>query len=326
MKEIDVIAAICSGLKRSPRQHNAPFEADAELVELGGRVVAFTADEFSAEDMLSTAEPELLGWNLATGTLSDLLAVRARPEIMLHSVVVGPDVTAGVLEGISAGLARALDAFGAELVGGDVGTADAWRYTGFAVGSFDPGDEAITRRIPVDDGLIVTTGVLGDANLAAAGGAGSPRFECRLAESRLLRPAHAACIDTSDGLARALETLARVNPDVRIEIDLDAVPYADGVADYARRANVRREAFLFASAGEYELLAAVAKPLGRQLVAGGQFAAIGSFSRRPGGGIYYRMAGRAKPIAHRPVPDPRDVGDIDAYRHAVVAMTQDLFG
>ena len=326
MKEIDIIAAICTHLKRSERQANAPFEADAELVEFGGRLVAFTADEFSAEDMFSTASPELLGWNLATGTLSDLLAVRARPELMMHSVVVAPDVTGGTLEGISAGLARALDAFGAELIGGDVGTADAWRYTGFAVGSFDSPDGALTRRIPADDGLVVTTGALGDANLAAAGGASQPRFECRLAESRLLAPGRSACIDTSDGLARGLETLAGVNPDVRIEIDLGAVPYADDVAAWADRAGVRPEAFLFGSAGEYELLAVVDEPLGRELIAGGGFTAIGSFRTQSPGGIAYRMGGRADPIAHRPVPDPRDLGDIDAYRRAVVTLVRDMFG
>ena len=116
------------------------------------------------------------------------------------------------------------------------------------------------------------------------------------------------------------------NPNVRIEIDPETVPYADGVVRYAARAGVRPEAFLFGSSGEYELLAAVDEPLGRELVASGGFTAIGSFRTDSPGGIFYRLGGRADLIAHHPVPDPRDVGDIDAYRHAVITLAQEMFG
>ena len=326
MREIDIIRAIRSRLKASPRQRNAPFESDAELVELGGRLMAFTADEFSAEDGMTLDDPQRLGWNLATATLSDLLAVRARPELMMQSVVAAEDTPASVLEGISAGLQEAMDAFGAEMIGGDVGTGGQWRYTGFAVGSFEAADRAITRRVPVDDGLIVVTGTFGDGNLSVATevatpGTDTPRFECRLGESRRLVPGRAACIDTSDGLLRAIETLAEVNPDVRMVIDVDAVPYADGVTAFAESANIRPEAFLLGSAGEYELVAAVAEP-----PAGGGFTVIGSFHRERPGGIYYRRGGRDALIAHRRLPDPREIGELGAYRDAVVALAAELFG
>ena len=328
MKETDIIAAIRKHLKRSARQRMGAFEADAEIAEIGGQVLAFTADDFSAEDAMAAGDPppELLGWNVVTATLSDLLAVGARPEFMLHSLVVTAEMDAGVLEGISAGVQEALDAFGAAMLGGDVGTGERWRYAGFAVGSFGQGAAPLSRRIPVGEGLVVATGTVGDANLAAAQGLAAPRFECRLAESRRIAAGAAACIDTSDGLAKAVETLAELNPQLRVAIDLDAISYAEGSADFAATAGVRPEALLFGSAGEYELLACVPRRHGQRLLEGGGLTAIGTFGRRGPPGIYYRRRGARKPIPAPCVPDPREIGDRKDYRQAVITLTQRIFG
>lgn len=326
MKETEIIAAIRSHLTPSPRQRNRPFESDAELAEIGGRLLAFTMDEFSAEDGLSMADPALLGWDLAAATMSDLLAVGAEPAFLLHSLVAAPSTTREAIEALSAGLQEALDAFGAAALGGDVGTGGQWRYTGCAVGSFGGGQQPVLRRIPVARGVVVATGEFGDANVSAARGAAPPRFECRLAEARRLAAMPAACIDTSDGLARAVESLSGRNPDVRIVLDLGAVPYAECVGPFAAEASARPEALLFGSAGEYELVACVPEPLGRKLVDGGGFARIGTFDRGAEGGLYYQTAGREGLIAHEPLPDPRRVGDLAAYREQVIALTNRLFG
>ena len=326
MKEIEVIKAIRANLKSSPWQRNRPFETDAELVVAGGRLLAFTADDFSAEDRITLDNPRVLGWNLAVGTLSDLLAVGAKPEFMLHSLVVSDAMRAEHLTEMSSGLQEALDAFGAFLLGGDIGRGEAWRYTGFGVGSFANGDQPLSRRTPHPEGLIVATGCYADANLAAAKGTPMPRFECRLEEGRRIARCGVACIDTSDGLVRALEMICELNAGVRLILDLDAVPYADGVSEAAAGIGARPEAFLLAGAGEYELMALVPAEAVEDILGTGSFAQIGRFERNVPSGLFYRLGSSEELIPHQPVPDPRDFANVEAYRGQVVALAEQLFG
>lgn len=326
MKETDIIKAIRTHLRSCPEQRNGVFESDAEVVEFGGRLLAFTTDDFSAEDLMSVEAPQLLGRNLAIATMSDLLAVGATPEFMMQSLVVCPEMDREALEDVSRGIQEALDEFGAVMLGGDVGLGEEWRYTGFAIGSFVDGAISMSRKIPVDNGLIVATGDFGDANGAAVTGSGDLRFECRLDQSKRLAASPAACIDTSDGLARAIETIWELNPRIRFILDIDAIPYAPGVKALAESLSVRPEAMLFGSAGEYELVAFVSEPHGRELLAGGGFTAIGAFSSDSPQGLYYRTAGKDGLIPHIAVPDPRQMGDFEQYRDAIVALTRRLFG
>ena len=326
MKETDIIKAIRTHLRNCPQQRNGVFESDAEIVELGGQLLAFTTDDFSAEDRMPAEDPQMLGRNLAIATMSDLLAVGAAPEFMMQSLVVCPEMDREVIEGISAGIQEALDEFGAFMLGGDVGLGAEWRYTGFAIGSFVKGATPMSRKIPVNSGMIVATGGFGDANLSAVTSSSGLRFECRLDQARRIATGAAACIDTSDGLVRAIETIWELNPKIRLVIDLDTIPYASGVNELAASLSVRPEALLFGSAGEYELVAFVPEPHGRELLEGGGFTAIGAFLSDSPGGVYYRTAGADELIPHIAAPDPRQMRDFEEYRDAIVALTHRLFG
>lgn len=330
MKETELIATLAEGWARSPLQENERFASDAEILSLEGRRLAVTVDDYSAEDRLSAGDPGLLGWNLVAATVSDLLAVGAVPRFVLNSFVATRDMDAAYLRALAGGMQQALSACGASMAGGDIGAGAEWRFTGVALGDFPAGQAPLSRRAACRSGAVMVTGAFGDANLAAGTQGPSPRFEVRLAESALLASlaperagaAPVACIDTSDGLVSALETFGTLTPDLRIEVDLESIPYAPGIDRTADALQVPRETFLMGSAGEYELAALVPEGAGDALALVGM-RRIGSFRRSAEPGLFFRRGPEL--IAHPGLPDPREAESFDAYCTALVELARRLF-
>jgi len=321
MREEALIRALIERFPAAPGQSNRPFTSDAEILAIGGTNFALTLDEFSAEDGFDASAPWPLGWNVVIATLSDLLAVGAVPRLFLNALVVAPSVDEAWVAAFAAGMREALAVSGASLVGGDVGTADAWRVTGFALGTIPEGRAPLSRVPAVERGVVLATGTFGDGNLAAAVGA-TPLFECRAEEAEALASSAAAAIDTSDGLASALATFARLSPDLRIEIDLDAVRLTGGVAEAASDLGVPPEAFLVGGAGEYELLALAPEgpvPLADSL------RRIGTFERATDAGVFFRR-GDGSIVEMPALPDPRTADSRESYREGVVAVARALAG
>ena len=365
MKEREIITVIAGNLARSPRQRNTTFASDAEILELNGCRLAVTVDDYSSEDRLADRDPALLGWNLVAATVSDLLAVGAQPRFMLNSLVATVQMDAAYLAALATGMQQALAVCGAHMAGGDIGSGAEWRFTGVALGSFQAGQVPLCRLAPRGSGAVMVTGAFGEANLAAAAGAGNgqlaalagppPRFAIRLAESAALAALvpecaggaaaddtaeirAAACIDTSDGLVAALETLCTLDAGLRIEIDTASVPLAPGVAAAASAMGVPPEVFLMGSAGEYELLALVPEPA-VDVIARAGLRQIGVFATgprpepsrsglgRPGPsrpGLHFRR--NAELIAHPGLPDPRDAASFDAYCATLIQLARSVFG
>ena len=329
MKERDAITALIAGMRRSPQQTNAPFASDAEIIDLDGARWAITVDDYSAEDRwdagtASADDAGTLGWNLVTATLSDLLAVGAVPRFMLNSFVSTPRMDAAWLRALSAGMDRALDACGAYMLGGDLGTGAEWRFTGVALGALPAGRAALSRIARAPSGNVLVSGDFGDANLAAASDLGAPRLEIRLAESQWLAETNAdaggACIDTSDGLVGALEALCLCDAGLRIELDCEAVPYAAGIDAAARALHLPREIFLMGSAGEYELVALAPEPADHQRHG---LRRIGRFAHDGDPGLHFHRGGRW--IAHPGLPDPREAASLEEYRGRLIALARKLF-
>jgi len=321
MREIDVITAVRRRLEPSPAHRGEPFRTDAEVVELDGRLLAITVDEFSAEDRLPDRDAAALGWNLVVATLSDLLAAGAAPRFMLNALVTAPWMDATWLEELSGGMQQALGDHEAAMLGGDVGSGSAWRFDGVGLGVFPDGWAPRDRRVQLERGVVVVTGTFGDGNLAAVdGGASSPRFEVRCAEAAALSTCSgAAAIDTSDGLGPALETLARCNEGLGLWVETEAVPLSPGVEALASATELPRAAFLLGSAGEYELLALAPEDALSVLLAAG-WTRIGSFCASDRPGVTLRHA--AGELQLPPLPDPRDVDSANGYRARLVEIAK----
>ncbi len=266
--EFELIRMINKKFHRSPDQVNQPFETDAELLAWRGGLLAFTMDEFSEEEeYIGTMDPFLLGWNIAVGVISDLLAVGAAPLFYSHACVLSNRFTGSYRDRFFEGINRAVTEAGAYLIGGDLGISDVWRYTGAAFGEVE--QSRVRKRIGIEptDSLYVT-GMLGDGNRAAllnflSGNDGcavqqfppeyrTTRFELRLAESNRIGSYSTVCMDTSDGLIRTLSTLTGLNP-CALVIDPGLIPYDQISVSVMEMLDMPPEALLFGSAGEYEL-------------------------------------------------------------------------
>lgn len=329
MTEYDLIRQLAAGFSRCPQQQNALFECDAELLRIGDQLWALTLDEFTPEeDRFGDLPPAALGANLATATLSDLLAAGAEPKFMLQALALPPNVAPEFVTGLTSGLRSVLDQAGCSLCGGDLGTAATWRFTGFAMGPV-PGGRALTRRLPRQPQTLWCTGRLGDANLAALRQQPAPVFEYRGPEAGLLRTVATACIDTSGGLLDALWQLAEQSPGIGFELALEHLPLAPGIAEFAAAQRVPPEAFLLGGAGEYELLFATPSDLPQaaleQLQALG-ITAIGRAAPDLPPGIRFARPGRPASVLTTAPPCPRAAPNLETHIRDVLTLAQHLFG
>lgn len=212
-------------------------------------------DSFSAEDMFRLNSPLCLGWNMAVGAMSDILACGGKPLFYAHAVEMGPGWDERFLKRFSEGIARALKSAGASFIGGDLGKSNEWGYTASVIGRFE--GKPIIRKGAASGNLIYLSGKVGKGNLEAAMGLFArkmpltSRFPLRLSEAAVMRRYATCCIDTSDGVFSALNTISELNgTGYRIE----RLPYIQRGVLAARSLSLPESLLFFGGAGEYELL------------------------------------------------------------------------
>lgn len=254
------ICELLSSMLPSGRANDC-FESDAEIISLNGKSnCLFTTDEFSAEDLFGEDDPYLLGWNIAAGAISDILACGGAPLYYAHALTVDPRWDAEYLRGFGTGVGEVLKATGARFIGGDCGRSKVWRCTVSVIGSCE--GAPVRRRGARPGDLIYMSGEIGAGNLAAAlrlhGGRNSPisesirtQFPVRLRESVLIRVFASCCIDTSDGVCAALNALADLNACGYAVANL---PYLASGLGFCRSASLPRTLLFLGECGEYELL------------------------------------------------------------------------
>lgn len=240
-------------------RRNANYESDAELIELNGVDCLFTTDEFSAEDLFQEDDPYRLGWNIAAGAISDILACGGLPRYYAHALTVTERWDAAYLTAFSRGVGEVLKATGTGFIGGDCGRSTLWRCTVSVIGTCP--DAPVLRRGAAPGDLLYLSGPVGAGNLEAAlalhpeWASLSPvvptEFPLRLQESTLVRKYASAGIDTSDGLLAALNTLADVNACGYAVAD---PPYSPSGAELFRRVGLPATLLFLGGCGEYELL------------------------------------------------------------------------
>jgi len=265
-QEKEIITRLLGSLPLSPDRLNKSFESDAEILQYGSAKLLFTVDEFSSEDHFRDDDPYVLGWNLAAGTVSDILASGGEPLFYAHSLSVDNNWDAGYLDGFALGIADLLKKTGAYFIGGDTGTSEKWHYTGIALGK---ADKPVMRTGAAPGDIIYISGEFGAGNLEAGLKHYSrnpllrklilnyrTKLHVRLHEARLIRKYATCGIDTSDGVLNALAAISEIN---HTGVFIDRLPYVSAGL-MACKLLSRSKLCLFAGeCGEYELLFTIGK-------------------------------------------------------------------
>lgn len=269
------IAAFTAGLARSPRQRNAVHEADAELLEIADESAMLLAVKTDAvvEEIESGlySDPELVGWMAVTSSLSDLAAVGAEPLGVLLAWTIPPGTDDAFIAGLARGASAACEAGGTFVVGGDTNEGAHLAACGSAVGLVARG--GVLTRVgarPGDAVYLTGPAGLGSAYALSRLEGGRELFfrpRARLAQGRLLRGRASACIDTSDGVLDALDTLTRLNA-CRMALDArwEEVVHPAALA-IARERGLPPWLMLAGIHGEFELCFTVARERERDLAA-----------------------------------------------------------
>jgi thiamine-monophosphate kinase len=222
-----------------------------------------------------------IGHKALAVALSDLAAMAAEPGEAYISLGIPDGLGDSDVLSLAASIERLAEQTGVTVAGGDLVRSPTLFCSVTVVGWSDSADELIGRGgAKVGDGVYVS-GPLGAAaaGLALLEGADpgldaeitealiaaqlrpQPRFDC----ARKLRSAGAhALIDISDGLATDAGELA-ARSGVRLEIELQAIPLADGVEEVA--AELSRDGSQFAASGgeDFELCACLPDQAAAQL-------------------------------------------------------------
>jgi len=280
--EFDLIAAIRERLGAAAAGANADVRigiGDDAAVIVGpagdARAVSVDAVVDGVSFRRRWCPPRAIGRKAAGAALSDLAAMGARAAEIYVWLGMPEDLDRDDALALCDGLADVAAGAGAALLGGDLTGAPVLAISVTAIGTAAAPELLVGRAGAEPGDAVCVTGSFGGAaaglmllehpELAAApppAAAAAARERQlaptpRLAAGRALAAAGVhAMIDVSDGLGADAEHLAAASG-VGLEIELDRVPVAAGVAEVAAAAG-RDPIELVASGGEdYELLCAI---------------------------------------------------------------------
>ena len=253
MTEGELIVKLAKLMPRTDLQENELFESDSEILNFASKKMLFTTDEFSGEDMFSEKDPYILGHNIAVGAISDIYASGGVPMFYAHSLTVNELFNENFLVKFYKGVSDILKTAGVGFIGGDFGRAGEWRCCTSVIGV---SEMPILRSGAKAGDSIYITGKVGSGNLQAAAkiyniDTVKIKFSLRKDEAELIRQHATSCIDTSDGVFNAVNTISNMSS---TGFELFNIPYIKAGTMMAKLLGLPKEMLFLCECGEYELL------------------------------------------------------------------------
>lgn len=320
-------------MPKSEYQLNRVFESDGEIFELNGSRVLFSMDEFSEEDMFREHDPFTLGWNLAVGAVSDILACGGRPLFYAHSMIIKDKWDEEFIKSFSTGVASVLKKCQIGFLGGDFGKSKIWHYTGAVIGMLE-GKPLLRRGAQPGDGIYLS-GEIGAGNLEAflklyseKTGVGKfsrlvkNRFPLRIKEAEHMKKYAHAAMDTSDGVFNALNSLSEMSG---TGYEVGDLPYHKTGRTHAKLFKIPKTLLFLGECGEYELIFTVGPEDEENFLQGAReqelkFYKIGRVTDK-GSRVLYE--GTRKIDLSRLEIRARDFGDIEKYIQRLISFIRE---
>jgi thiamine-monophosphate kinase len=287
--EMDVIESIVSSAGRAPRGY-AKIGDDVALVPVGrGKLVIKVDMLVEHTDVPRGMDYRRAARKAVAMCVSDFAAKGVKPDSFMVSVGLRRGVSQREVDGLALGFRDGEHEWGIHLVGGDTNEARELvidcAMVGFA-------EKLVTRGGASPGDVLVVTGAFGlpPAGLRLLGGKAkaSASFGER-ARSSVLKPTPdlgvgvalaaylSSAMDSSDGLARSIHTLAKESD---VGFELTALPAAEGVRRFASENGLDFEDLVLQGGEEYVVVGTVRRSKvesAREAVkrAGGELLVIG---------------------------------------------------
>ena len=254
-------------------------------------------------DMLveNTDVPPGMGYRLAARKavamcVSDFAAKGVKPDSFMASLGLKRDVSREMVKELALGFRDAERKWGVRLVGGDTNEAEELvidcAMVGFA-------ERVVPRSGAASGDVLVVTGYFGyppsGLKILLDGAAAETRFSQRAKKSVLeptpnlkvglaLRSYLTSAMDSSDGLARSVHTLASES---EVGFELSSLPVASGVEKFAKKNGLRADNLVLQGGEEYLIVGTVRRSklaTARRAAesAGGQLLEIGRATAKSG--------------------------------------------
>ncbi|MCB0760160.1 MAG: thiamine-phosphate kinase [Flavobacteriales bacterium] len=138
---------------------------DAALLDAAGKQVVVSTDLLTegVHFDLSYVPLKHLGYKSVIANLSDIAAMNALPAQILVSIGVSNRFSIEALDELYAGMKKACDVYGVDLVGGDTTSSASGLIISITVVGYADAGEVVRRNTAAEKDLIVVTGDLGAA-------------------------------------------------------------------------------------------------------------------------------------------------------------------
>lgn len=241
--------------------------------------------------------------------VSDFAAKGARPDSFLVSLGLRKGVTQKQVEELARGLSDAEREWGIHLVGGDTNESRELIIDCAMVGF---GKKLVTRAGASPGDRVVVTGLFGHTSAGLKILMEGASAEAKFAETAKLSVLHPApklevglalapyltsAMDSSDGLARSLHTLAKASG---VGFEVSGLPIGPGVDKFARMNGLSTEELVLEGGEEYVIVGTVkgsrlSVAVNAVRRAGGELTEIGRATSRKGR-VELRAKGSKRPI------------------------------